>query len=276
VRICSARLLTAHSLAVTLHNALVLCGGALDATDSVARARADNPGQPEHSGEACELLQEGVRLLQELHQQITRSETQQRRRLDRAKKSLGLQAKQIQDSLMALSHSDEATQSVVLNELKQAKGKADQDCERLLAALRVSEDMLAQLEGRLKQAVDQLEDTENKLAASVEENKVLLDEVHRLGNKQHAALRGEAGKNKPGDEIEKELMRETIKRQDGRLDQLRSESSKSRPSCFRACFRNVNLATRLLTPDSCPLRFDGVSCNDHGQPVSFEIFQTHT
>ena len=225
---------------MTLQNALVLCGGGV--TDETARARADNPGQPEANVVACQLLQDGARLLQELHQQITRSETQHRLRLSRAKKNMGLQLKEIQDTLLKASSFDEATRSEKTNELKLAKEKADQDCARLLAELRLSEGMLAQLEVQLKHAIEQLEDADSRLAASAQENRVLLDEVQRLGNKQHPTPRGEVGTYNPGDNVEKEVMRETIKRQDERMDQLRSEISK--PCLFFSCFCEIN--QRLL------------------------------
>jgi len=42
---------------------------------------------------------------------------------------------------------------------------------------------LAQLEGQLKTTMEQLDETESRLAASAEENYVLLNEMQRLGSK---------------------------------------------------------------------------------------------
>ena len=83
---------------------------------------------------------------------------------------------------------------------------------------------------------------DSRLAASATENRVLLDEVERLGNKQHSTPGREVGTSNPGDNVEKEVMRETIKRQDERMEELRSEISK--PCLVFSCFREIN--QRLL------------------------------
>lgn len=62
--------------------------------------------------------------------------------------------------------------------------QTDLDRESLLYALKDSESMLAQLAAKLKSAIDALEETELKLSVSLEENRVLFDEVQRLGDKQ--------------------------------------------------------------------------------------------
>lgn len=212
VRTCSARLLTAHSLSVNLHNALIICGGGEEAQ---AR-KSEEDEKLKNNPEACELLQECARLLQDLQTQVTRTETRQRQRLNKSQKRMFLHVKQMQEHLQAELSSTRTTSNENVDELKRAKEQAEVDRETLMAALKDGSDMLEQLENQLSTAMARLDHAESKLAASVKENRVLLNEVERLGHKQT----GDDGLSNGDSSAE---LRETIRNQDLKAEQLRSE-----------------------------------------------------
>jgi len=187
VRTCSARLLTAHSLAMCVHEVLAQFGG----NDQASREH-EYPGssRTKSDEEMCDTLQKCVRLLEDLQQQVTRSEGRQREQMARTQKRMYLQLKQMHEQLMQaeiLSGTKISKARPVLRQdhmVREEAALAKLDRETLMAALKGSEAMLGQLEAQLRNALTQLEATEGKLELSLQENKVLLDEVGRLGSKQ--------------------------------------------------------------------------------------------
>lgn len=131
VRTCSARLLTSHSLAVGLHNVLVLLSDAAgNAGQPVVGQQTElaNPCNPE----ACQMLEECARLLRDLQTQMTRSESKNRRSLSTAQKGMVLACGKLKQKLSELTS---AKSGEILNvvELERAKEQAEQDRETLMS-----------------------------------------------------------------------------------------------------------------------------------------------
>ena len=182
VRACSARLLTAHSLAVKIHEVLGQFG-----EDSPDGREAHNPQstRTKTDEEISGMLRGCVRVLQDLQQQNKRSECRQREQMTRVQKRMFLQLRQMQELMQA-----EVLSSAKMGREKRSAQRTDRDGmleddrEKFMAVIKGSEGMLGQLETQLSAALKQLEETESKLTISMQENKVLLDEVERLGNKE--------------------------------------------------------------------------------------------